>query len=94
MNKSPLAKYDIENNDVEYRHVPELVWAALLDKRYKMEVIRELSGTGTFVIYDSEQQDSLIHEETTKLSYSAVFGPDMMDVYRWQERGCEIVDAL
>ena len=87
----PLAKYDIANNKVEYHGIPDVVWASLLDKRYKIEVIRQKVGA-TFFMYDSENKDEIIHKEDVNLAYGAKFGPDIDDVLTWQDLGCKIVD--
>jgi hypothetical protein len=91
MKTKPLAKYDLVDNVVEYKNIPKMVWAAILDKRYKLEVVREKVGA-TFRIYDSGNNDELIHEQKVNLMFGARFGPDMADVAEWQQIGCKIVD--
>jgi len=91
---TPLANYDIEANEVKYDSIPEVVWAGILDKRFKIEVTRTEAYAGTLCIYDAQQADKLIHSEPTSLAFGAVFGPDAGDVYTWQEKACEVVDKL
>ena len=93
--KTPLAKYDVKNNDVDYNFEPNLVWAGLLDLRYKIEVVRkeEENYRGDFLIFDGQANDALIHEEEVGVSYGAAFGPDAMDVAQWQDRAATIVDS-
>jgi len=92
---TPLATYNIAENKVDYVHLGNVVWAALLDKRYKIEVVRLDGQThqGTLVIYDNHSNDEEIYSENTALAYGSLFGPDVMDLERWQEIACKVVDS-
>jgi hypothetical protein len=92
--KTPLAKYDIPENSVDYQHLENMVWAAILDKRFKIEVVRTSDNTGQYTIYDSQNNDAVLCDEPTYLAYGARFGPDVDDMAQWQNKACEIVDAI
>jgi len=89
--KKPLAKYDLSANTVDYQHLYEMVWAAILDKRYKIEVVRIEAYKGVFTIYDGEANDAVIHDVETPLAYGATFGPDIGDIMRWQDVAVEVI---
>ena len=92
--KKPLAKYNMMENKVDHTHVSSIVWAAILDKRYKMEVVRTDGYKANFSIYDGESNDTEIYTEEVGLAFGARFGPDSGDLTQWQNKACEIVDAL
>jgi len=91
--KIPLANYDMKNKKVKYDDSPDVIWAAILDNRYKIEVVRSSkSYNAEYTIYDSEANDSVIFHDEVVVAYNAVFGPDVSDVSSWQEKAIEIVD--
>ena len=93
--KTPQADYDLAGNSVKYEHIPGVVWAAILDRRYKLEVVRNDSDprTGQFTIYDGEANDAVIYDDYTGLSYGATFGADIIDVAHWQDTAIKLVDT-
>ena len=91
--KTPVANYDMVENTVNYSHLPNVVWAGILDRRYKLEVISP-PVPAVYTTYDSCNNDEVIYSEETTLSYGAIFGPDWADVDMWQRRACEEVDKL
>lgn len=101
--KTPLATYDIEKNTEPVYDVNQVVWAAILDKRFKIEVQRKTElkedGTiythlGTLLVFDSVNDDVIILEKETPISYGALFGPDIDDLNTWQNEACNAVDSL
>ena len=90
--KIPLAVYDLENNHVEYR-ATNLVWAAILDKRYKLEVHRTRPYHGTLFIFDSKLNDTLECQAEVPLAYDAKYGPDAGDIIAWQEAAIKFIDS-
>ena len=92
--KIPVAKYNMVDNSVDYQHVNNVVWAAILDKRYKIEVVRLENYKGQFTMYDSHSNDEVICDEPTTLSYGAKFGPDAADLARWERRAMAIADGF
>ena len=90
----PKAHYDLKKNQCD--HLGRTAWAALLDQRYKIEVIPDKGEThsGTFVIFDGGDKDRLVHQEKVAISYGAVFGADAGDIALWQDKACAIIDAL
>jgi len=68
-------------------------WQTRLDNKYDVfvEYGEDDAYHGFLVIKDGEKE---LLREATHISYGARFGPDMDDVTTWQNRACEIVDAL
>ena len=94
--KTPLAHYKMETNSVVYENIYDVVWAAILYFRFKVEVTRPgvNKSAGTLTVYDSFLYDAEIFSEDVTLSYGAPFGPDVIDIQIWQARVCEIVDTI
>lgn len=92
--KTPLAKYNILENKVNYDQTDSIVWAGVLDKRFKIEVVRTDGYKANISIYDSEHNDIEIHTEQVGLAYGAMFGPDVEDVAQWQNLACKVVDSM
>lgn len=91
----PLATYDMATSTVAQNGIPELVWACILDKRYKIEVVRhKIDADAELIIYDSKSKDKIVHRRDVFLSYGAKFGPDISDVVQWQKVCMMIVDKL
>jgi hypothetical protein len=68
------------------------VWSSELDGKYLIEVNRTGDGySGTFTIKDMKTKE-VLHTESVTISYGARFGPDVMDVADWEERGCSWAD--
>jgi hypothetical protein len=97
--KTPLAIYNLEAN-IEPKYDTSLVaFACIVDKRYKLEIqrINKLDSDGyygNFVVFDGCDNDKIILDKPTEISYAARFGADMMDVARWQMEACEVIDEL
>lgn len=68
------------------------VWEAMMDDRYRVTVTRTAEYRGRLRIVDTNGDD-LVHEEEVRLSYGAIFGPDVADISRWQEIAMEAVDG-
>lgn len=69
-----------------------VIWHATLDQHYRIEVVRRTHYTGTLSVTD-QRNGTILSEQDVTLSYGAVFGPDVDDVYDWQERALRVVDA-
>jgi hypothetical protein len=89
----PLAKYDVDHNKVDYTEAPNIVWAALLDLRYKIEVVRKRDYAGMLYMFDGKSGDTLMFSKEVSLAYGALFGPDMDDVQTWQNTAIEVIDG-
>lgn len=87
----PISKFDI-NDDGPVKRGENVVEARILDKRYCIEIIRDVAYVGTFRIFDGLDNFKLLHEEPTTVSYDAIFGPDAYDVQEWQNLSLNIVD--
>lgn len=72
----------------------ESVWSATVDgNTWRAEVTRLGDRRGLLEI--SRVSDGhVIHTEEVGLSYGAVFGPDMDDVWYWQTVTLEVVDKF
>jgi hypothetical protein len=71
-----------------------VVWFSKLDNRYLVEVVRTGQYSGKLRIFDKEKGFECLLDEETGLSYGALFGPDISDVYGWQDRVTDFVDNL
>ena len=80
--------------DAEQEFPEFVVWGAVLDERYQIEVIRLNDYSAELRIFDHEAEDLLVHSEQVGLSYGAIFGPDTSDVADWQEKSALFVDSL
>lgn len=69
----------------------ELIWESDLDKKYLCQVHRNNLGGGILTIKYGE---TLLLEKDVVLSFGAFFGPDVGDVYEWQDMCVEFIDNL
>ena len=67
-------------------------WAGVLDCRFGIEIVRVAPHNGTLRIFDLENDDKLLVETETKISYDAKFGPDHYEVMCWQDEAADWVD--
>jgi hypothetical protein len=91
--KKPLAKYDIEGNTCNRGEYCEVVWCAILDRRYKCEVHRIAPYKGELIIFDSDIGETVISQKAVHITYDAMFGPDSCDVNTWQELCLKVIDG-
>ena len=84
---------DYKDVSKETPHPPTVAWANVLDCRYGIEVVRTREYEGMFRIYDLDDNNKLLHEQETKISYDAKFGPDVNDVMDWQDIGIQVIDG-
>ena len=68
-----------------------VVWNSTLDGRYTLTVVRTGPYRAELSIHDGDQ---VLHREGVGLAYDALFGPDVDDVYRWQQIAVKFVDKL
>lgn len=67
------------------------IWSQELDGGlYRCSVVRRSHDLGDLTIWDSVFE--VIHREIVALAYGALFGPDVDDVFTWQERCIEVID--
>lgn len=83
--RTPLARWD----DAKSAH-PDLVWWSRLDTRYQVEVQRRTRLSGTLCLF--ERSGELVHSRPVSLTLGARFGPDIDDVWRWQQMAEAIAD--
>ena len=69
------------------------VWASELDGRYIVEVQRIDANTGTFLIFDKQENNKELYSRVVPLYYGAQFGPDIQDVAMWEAMGVQFVDT-
>lgn len=91
--KTPLGTYNMETNESNCGDYTKVVWAAILDRRYKCEVQRIEPYKGVAVVFDSQDDDKLLHEVEVPISYDGQFGPDILDVAIWQEILIQAIDG-
>lgn len=91
--KIPLGTYNMETNESSCGDYNKVIWAVILDRRYKCEVQRTEPYKGCILAFDSQQNDKLIYELNVPISYNAQFGPDIVDVASWQELIIEKIDG-
>ena len=90
--KTPQAKYNMETNESDCGDYSKVLWAAIMDRRYKCEVQRTEPYTGVLLAFDSKDNDKLIYELAVPISYDAKFGVDIVDVASWQDLIIEKID--
>lgn len=91
--KTPLGTYNMETNDSSCGDYSKVLWAVILDRRYKCEVQRLEPYKGCLLAFDSQQNDKLVYELDVPVSYNAQFGPDVVDVTSWQELIIQKIDG-
>lgn len=80
--------------DTDTRYQDNVVWWSRLDNQYLIEIIQDEDDgyTGTFFMYDHNNDNELVKEEKVGLAFGARFGPDVSDVMEWQELGIKIAN--
>lgn len=68
----------------------EAVWAMVLDGKYVVEIQR-INHANYLCLFEIEGR--FLHVEPTNVAFGAMFGPDVSDVAKWEERALEIVDG-
>ena len=66
------------------------IWAAVLDKRYVIEVQRILHKN-LLCLFDLTGR--FLHQEPTNVAFSAMMGPDVGDVAAWETRAIEVTSS-
>jgi len=90
--KKPLGTYNMEINESSCGDYSKVLWAAILDRRYKCEVQRTEPYKGELLAFDSQENDKLIYELNVPISYDGPFGPDIIDVASWQDLIIQKID--
>jgi hypothetical protein len=75
-----------------------LVWYSILDNKYIVTVSRPTTKhvlsqngyVGILEIFDANGK--ILYTEEVGLAYGARFGPDVDDVYQWQEKVLAFID--
>jgi len=65
------------------------VWRNRIDNKYDIFVESKAPYKGDLVI--QENKIELLREEVN-ISFDAKFGPDIEDVYKWEDRAIEFID--
>lgn len=91
--KTPQATYNIEKNEADCGDYSKVLWAAILDRRYKCEVQRTEPYKGVLLAFDAQENDKLMYEVNVPISYDAKFGVDIVDVASWQELLIQRIDG-
>ena len=87
----PICKFEIENKGAVQLGT-NVVEARVLDKRYGIEIIRDIPYKGKFRIFDGLDDFKLLHEQEVNVSYNAMWGVDIADAQEWANLGIDIVD--
>jgi hypothetical protein len=69
--------------------VSDIVWASLLDGRYKAVVVRKGSYRGSLELWEDTE---LLLERGVGLAYDATFGADIENVHEWQQICQQFID--
>lgn len=67
-----------------------LVWGGVLDDVYLCEVY-DKDGQGILMV---KKDDVVLHSVDVTLSYGAIFGPDIGDIYEWQDLCLKYIDGV
>ena len=85
---TPLIPFDSPDGATH----PQMVWNAILDDRYIVEVQRTGGATGNLLVFDHNKNDQEIFSKEVSLSYGARFGADVADVEDWAEKVTDFID--
>jgi hypothetical protein len=69
----------------------EIIWGSGFDDQYDCKVERLTESRGRLTITVGEDE---IYQEEVNLSYGAIFGPDVEDVYTWQTKIAYFIDNV
>lgn len=69
-----------------------LVWETKADKIYQCEVHRVDEYKGRLTVINTVDNTTVLDTEVG-LSFNAIFGPDVDDVYDWQEKALNAIDG-
>lgn len=71
----------------------EIVWENIIDQgKFHAKVIRLRPYVGELIILHIEDNVTLLRKDVG-LDYDAVFGPDVSDLYAWQQSALVAIDA-
>ena len=85
---APLIPFDAPDGATH----PQVIFNAILDDRYIVEVQRTGGATGNLLIFDHDRNDQEIFSQAVGLSYGAKFGPDISDVEDWEMKVADFID--
>lgn len=71
--------------------IEDVVWTSMLDRKYTVVVARVAPYVGELRI---EENDKVLHSRRVRLSFDALFGPDVAEVAEWQDIAIQFVDGL
>jgi len=87
----PICEFNInDNSPVNLK--AGIVDAFFLDKRWCMEIVRDVAYKGKFRIFDGLNNFQFLHEEPVSVSYDARWGVDIADHQEYQALGIAVVD--
>ena len=66
-----------------------IVWAAILDNRYTVHVVRKQPYQGSLEVWENGVQ---LMQQPVTLTYDARFGVDIGDMEQWTDVACNFVD--
>lgn len=69
-----------------------VVWWTRLDNRYLIEAVRTDDSHGQLRVFDHDNDDRLLLDESVGFAYAAMFGPDVDDVAAWTDRALYVAD--
>lgn len=68
-----------------------IIWEAKLDEIYDCKVVRINDYSCKLTVTNNSGE--VLLEETLGLMYGAKFGPDISDIYVWQQKCIAAIDA-
>jgi hypothetical protein len=92
--KTPIAKYDLVTGQVTIEDYTKVVWATIVDNRYKCEVERLQPYEGTLTIFDGQNSDVFVGETSVVIASDAQAGPEIIDVLNWNNLIYQIIGGV
>lgn len=89
--KSDFSEYKDNTKATKYP-TNDVAWAGVLDCIYGIEIVRDRPYYGIFKIFNLDNKELIYVEKDVAISFDAKFGPDVLDIHEWQEKGLEIID--
>jgi len=81
----PLLKFNCYADECDCCNRDHLVWYAVLDRRYIVEVrkVQQTADIGELLIFDHKNNNQLIFRKDVTISYYGVDSPDPFDIESW-----------
>lgn len=70
----------------------EPIWKSTVDKETWSAEVNQTSDYAGVLTVTEVATGTVVHSSPVGISYGAIFGPDVADVYEWQETAINVID--